>query len=325
MGNKGGKAGGGPKPATIQKLVEATNFSAAEVSSLWNTFVSIKEEMEAGAGGAASAAAAAHGDLRISSAEFQAALGFRRGAPGGGESVFLGRIFGLFDENKDGYISFEEASAGCGGRICVRRCMGGGRSPRARGGARAVSGAAQWSRGRAARARGCALRDCSPSSPSSFSQFVISISTLTPTAKPEARVKRSCALRPATRAPRTHLPAIPATPSGSSSCSSSSSSSSFTHARAVAFDLYDSDKRGAISPADVTYLLAASFRENGAVIADAAVARIVAETFRQYDVNRDGLLDFAEFRHMCTLQPNVLRPLTLNVSEMIAAHAGDAK
>jgi Ca2+-binding EF-hand superfamily protein len=93
----------------------------------------------------------------------------------------------------------------------------------------------------------------------------------------------------------------------------------------VAFDLYDSDKRGAISPADVTHLLAASFRENGAVIADAAVARIVAETFRQYDVNRDGLLDFAEFRHMCTLQPNVLRPLTLNVSEMIAAHAGDAK
>ena len=153
MGNKGGKAGGGPKPATIQKLVEATNFSAAEVSSLWNTFVSIKEEMEAGAGGAASAAAAAHGDLRISSAEFQAALGFRRGAPGGGESVFLGRIFGLFDENKDGYISFEEASAGCGGRICVRRCMGGGRSPRARGGARAVSGAAQWvARARNARA-----------------------------------------------------------------------------------------------------------------------------------------------------------------------------
>jgi hypothetical protein len=34
-------------------------------------------------------------------------------------------------------------------------------------------------------------------------------------------------------------------------------------------------------------------------------------------------LDFAEFKSMCTMQPNVLRPLTLNVSEMIAA-AGDA-
>ena len=131
MGNKGGKAGGGPKPATIQRLVEVTNFTAAEVSSLWNTFVSIKEEMEAGAGGAASAAAAAaHGDLRISAAEFQAALGFRRGAPGGGESVFLGRIFGLFDENKDGYISFEEASAmrgnGAGGIPLAARDAGAG-------------------------------------------------------------------------------------------------------------------------------------------------------------------------------------------------------
>ena len=131
MGNKGGKAGGGPKPATIQRLVEVTNFTAAEVSSLWNTFVSIREEMEAGAGGAASAAAAAaHGDLRISAAEFQAALGFRRGAPGGGESVFLGRIFGLFDENKDGYISFEEASAmrgnGTGGIPLAARDAGAG-------------------------------------------------------------------------------------------------------------------------------------------------------------------------------------------------------
>jgi hypothetical protein len=35
------------------------------------------------------------------------------------------------------------------------------------------------------------------------------------------------------------------------------------------------------------------------------------------------VLDFAEFKSMCTMQPNVLRPLTLNVSEMIAA-AGDA-
>lgn len=88
---------------------------------------------------------------------------------------------------------------------------------------------------------------------------------------------------------------------------------------AVAFQLYDTERRGAISPSDVTFLLAHSFRENGATISDAAVERIVADTFRQYDVNKDGLLDFTEFRHMCTLQPNVLRPLTLNVSEMIAA------
>jgi Ca2+-binding EF-hand superfamily protein len=49
------------------------------------------------------------------------------------------------------------------------------------------------------------------------------------------------------------------------------------------------------------------------------VDRIVADTFRQYDLNKDGLIDYAEFKHMCQLQPNVLKPLTINVSEIIAA------
>ena len=88
---------------------------------------------------------------------------------------------------------------------------------------------------------------------------------------------------------------------------------------AVAFQLYDRARRGSISPADVSYLLAHSFRENGEAISDAAVDRIVADTFRQYDLNKDGLIDYAEFKHMCQLQPNVLKPLTINVSEIIAA------
>jgi len=40
---------------------------------------------------------------------------------------------------------------------------------------------------------------------------------------------------------------------------------------AVAFQLYDSESRGAITPADVKYLLGASFVENGIAISDAAV------------------------------------------------------
>ncbi len=42
-------------------------------------------------------------ELNISASEFQAALGFRSGG-----SVFLQRIFSLFDENGDGVLSFEE-------------------------------------------------------------------------------------------------------------------------------------------------------------------------------------------------------------------------
>lgn len=91
-----------------------------------------------------------------------------------------------------------------------------------------------------------------------------------------------------------------------------------------AFKLYDADKRGAISPADVKFLLAASFAENGIAIADGAIDKLVADTFTQYDANRDGLMDFAEFKNMCTLNPNVLKPLTLNVSEMIASANGAA-
>jgi Ca2+-binding EF-hand superfamily protein len=206
MGNKGGKiSAGGLKPKELAVLSETTRFTEAELRALWSQFASLK--------GGADSAATSLVDLHISESEFQAALGFH-GVGGSGGSVFLRRIFALFDENKDGLITFEE--------------------------------------------------------------FCISIAALTPTAKPEARMK-------------------------------------------VAFELYDTARRGAISPADVTFLLAHSFRENGAAISDAAVERIVADTFRQYDVNKDGLLDFAEFKHMCQLQPNVLRPLTINVSEIIAA------
>lgn len=37
-----------------------------------------------------------------------------------------------------------------------------------------------------------------------------------------------------------------------------------------------------------------------------------------------SVLSFAEFKAMCALQPNVMRPLMLNVSEMIAAAGPDA-
>lgn len=201
MGHKASKIA--LKSKDITRLSEATKFTPDEVKALYAQFVSLKgEDMGSSTG------------LNITAAEFQAALGFRDGG-----SVFLQRIFQLFDGNGDGVVNFEE--------------------------------------------------------------FMHSIAVLTPTAAPEARLE-------------------------------------------FAFRLYDVERRGSISPANVKYMLSHSFAENGIAIADPAVDKIVSDTFRQYDTDRDGVLSFAEFKAMCALQPNVMRPLMLNVSEMIAAAGPDA-
>jgi Ca2+-binding EF-hand superfamily protein len=91
MGNKAGKVVA-LKPKDVTRLSDATRFSESEVRALYGQFLSLKGEDHASTA-----------DLRISAAEFQAALGFKHG-----ESIFLGRIFQLFDDNKDGLITFEE-------------------------------------------------------------------------------------------------------------------------------------------------------------------------------------------------------------------------
>lgn len=63
-----------------------------EVKALYAQFVSLKGEDIGSSTG-----------LNITAAEFQAALGFRDGG-----SVFLQRIFQLFDGNGDGVVNFEE-------------------------------------------------------------------------------------------------------------------------------------------------------------------------------------------------------------------------
>lgn len=89
------------------------------------------------------------------------------------------------------------------------------------------------------------------------------------------------------------------------------------------FQLYDSGRKGYISQADLKTMLAASLKENDLVLTDAQLDKMVGDTFRTYDLNRDGVLDFAEYQNMCALQPNVLKPFTLNVTDIIKAHADD--
>lgn len=178
-----------------------------EVKALYAQFVSLKgEDMGSSTG------------LNITAAEFQAALGFRDGG-----SVFLQRIFQLFDGNGDGVVNFEE--------------------------------------------------------------FMHSIAVLTPTAAPEARLECACALSHpiAVAAAKDRCWPLPDCPSSRHACLLPP-----TAVTAVAFRLYDVERRGSISPANVKYMLSHSFAENGIAIADPAVDKIVSDTFRQYDTDRDG-------------------------------------
>lgn len=42
-------------------------------------------------------------------------------------------------------------------------------------------------------------------------------------------------------------------------------------------------------------------------------------TFDAADLNKDGRIDFAEYEVMVTENPNIMKPITLNVSEILAA------
>lgn len=90
---------------------------------------------------------------------------------------------------------------------------------------------------------------------------------------------------------------------------------------AVTFALYDFDKKGKILPTDLKVMLSAVARENGVSLTDGQVDRLVGETFKQYDVNHDGAIDFDEYRSMCIQNPAMLKPLTINVAEIIAARS----
>lgn len=65
-------------------------------------------------------------------------------------------------------------------------------------------------------------------------------------------------------------------------------------------------------------MLEASLGENGIRLGADSIATMVDKTFETADANRDGFIDFEEYRNMCIKQPGILKPLKLNVSEIIA-------
>jgi len=71
----------------LKKLIDETHFSSDEISKLYEQFKSISSSQE--------------DDGVIDKSEFQQALGLK-------DSLFVDRMFSLFDDNKDGNINFEE-------------------------------------------------------------------------------------------------------------------------------------------------------------------------------------------------------------------------
>lgn len=203
MGNKAGKVAT-LKPKELAKLSTSSGFEPEHVKMLYAQFLSLKGMEEA----------ASVADLTITLPEFQAALGYK----GKESSIFVDRIFALFDENSDGSISFEE--------------------------------------------------------------FLHGIGVLTPSAATDVKLK-------------------------------------FT------FQIYDADKKGGISRDDLKTMLSATLAENGLSLTTAQLERMVGDTFAAFDLDKDGFINFTEYKNMCTLQPNVLKPLTLNVGDLIKQAAAE--
>ena len=64
-------------------------------------------------------------------------------------------------------------------------------------------------------------------------------------------------------------------------------------------------------------MIQGALEENDVSLSAGEVGAIVDATFREVDTNSDGVIDFAEYSAMVQKQPSILKPLTLNVSELI--------
>uniref|UniRef100_A0A7S1C5F8 EF-hand domain-containing protein n=1 Tax=Bicosoecida sp. CB-2014 TaxID=1486930 RepID=A0A7S1C5F8_9STRA len=200
MGNKASKA---LNAKTIKGYQKLTKFEPDEIKALYNQFAQFKTTEEDGKEGA---------EAVINRKEFQLALGCL-------DSLFVDRIFQLFDKNSDGLINFEE--------------------------------------------------------------FLVGIAILSTKSSTEQKLKFS-------------------------------------------FDLYDFNGDGKIDRDELKRLLVASLGENKVPMADAHVDALVEQTFTQADLNGDGFIDFEEYHQMVIKHPALLKPLTLNVAEIIAERTRSA-
>lgn len=83
------------------------------------------------------------------------------------------------------------------------------------------------------------------------------------------------------------------------------------------FQIYDFDKDGKISKSELSSMLETSLKENGVAVTTAQIGHVVASTFKQVDVNKDGFIDYEEYRMLVSKHPSILDNMTLDFQRII--------
>jgi len=198
MGQKGSTLGT-LKRKQIKELMVQTHFGAEEIEALYRHFLSL--------------ASTNADDGQIDRKEFEQAIGLN-------ESLFVDRLFSLFDENSDGFINFQEFICGLS-ILCIR--------------------------------------------------------------------------------------------------------GTFDEKMMFSFRIYDFDGDGKISNEELTSMLKTSLTENGVHFTRAQIELIIRSTFEEADVNRDGFIDFEEYKAIVNKHPSILDNMTLDFASVIEQRLEQAR
>lgn len=86
----------------------------------------------------------------------------------------------------------------------------------------------------------------------------------------------------------------------------------------ASFNVYDIDKDGRISPAELYHILSGTWKESGIPYTDSAMKQIVESTFRQVDKNGDGFIDREEYKAFIETNPETLNSWTVDFQYILS-------
>jgi len=91
------------------------------------------------------------------------------------------------------------------------------------------------------------------------------------------------------------------------------------------FRIYDFDNDNKISNEELTSMLKTSLGENGVVLTPSQIEIIIRATFQEADLNRDGFIDFEEYKTLVSKQPSILSNMTLDFARVIEQRLEQAR
>lgn len=80
----------------------------------------------------------------------------------------------------------------------------------------------------------------------------------------------------------------------------------------VSFRIYDLDGDGFISKSELLNILKASLEQFIVELSDEDMEQLVEQTFKEVDLNGDGLISFDEYKSMVLKHPGIIQSLTIN-------------